>query len=532
MANKTIEMSKLKQIIRLYSEGYSIRTISKRLCIHRKTVSSYVDQIASCGISCESLLKEDDSDLEGLLEKDKVVRHDKVRIADLLAYYPVMEKELGRVGVDKWNMWNDYKAIHPEGYAYSHFCREYNRWKKKTEVSAHFEHKAGDKMYVDYTGSKLQIVDRHTGEVKYVEVLVVLLGYSQYTYVEACVSQKKEDFIAGIENALHYFGGVPSAIVTDNLKSAVVRSCKYEPQLNETFESFALHYNTTILPTRAYKPKDKALVEGAVNIVYKRIFAPLRDRIFFSLYELNEAIREEQEKHNGLLFKGKDHSRKQLYSEVEKQALQPLAAERYQLKDFHWQMVHKNSHIYLRQDKHYYSVPYKYITQKVKVVYNRSCVEVYASNERIAVHKREGGQHQYTTEPLHMPSAHRFVSEWNPERFMSWAAGIGEPTRLIIEKILDTKQHPEQSYKACTGILSFARKVGKERLNNACDRAMYYQSYGYQIIKNILAKGLDKEPLQSELLLEIPAHENIRGEQYYSQNIMTETILQSSNKRK
>jgi transposase len=345
--------------------------------------------------------------------------------------------------------------------------------------------------------------------------LVALLGFSQYTYVEASLSQKKEDFILGIENSLYHFGGVPAAIVTDNLKAAVTKASRYEPKVNETFERFAMHYSTVILPTRAYKPKDKALVEGAVNIIYKRIFAPLRDRIFFNLKELNQAIKEELEKHNTMLFSRKSHSRKQLYIEVERQALQSLATSRYELQNCNWQTVHKNSHIYLSEDKHYYSVPYKHITQKVKVVYSRSCVEVYLHHERIAAHKREIGLYKYTTESMHMPSAHQFVSEWNPERFISWANDIGESTRIIIEKILETKAHPEQSYKACLGVLSFAKKVGKERLELACQRAMYYQSYGYHIIKNILNKGLDKEPIQLEIPCEIPNHSNIRGEVYY-----------------
>lgn len=515
MANKVISMSKLRQILRLKEQGYSNRKAGAMLGLHRETVRSYANQSLALGLSYKELLELDDIELEGMFHKPKHVKLNKPRLAELENYFPTVEKELGRVGVDKWNLWLEYKEKFNDGYAYSHFCRGFNKWNLRQQVSAHFEHKAGDKMYVDYTGKKLHIVDRKTGEVIPVEVLVSLLGYSQYTYVEASLSQKKEDFIAVIENAFHYFEGVPSAIVTDNLKAAVSKASKYEPKVNETFEHFALHYNTVVLPTRAYKPKDKALVEGAVNIIYRRVFAPLRDRIFFTLRELNQAIKEELEKHNTLLFKGKNHSRKQLYIEVEKQALQPLATGRYELQNCNWQTVHKNSHIYLSEDKHYYSVPYKHITKKVKVVYTRSLIEIYLHHERIAVHKREIGLYKYTTEPLHMPSAHRFVSEWNPERFINWANEIGESTRIVIEKILETKAHPEQSYKACLGVLSFAKKIGKERLELACQRAMYYQSYGYHIIKNILNKGLDKEPIQLEIPCEIPRHKNIRGEVYY-----------------
>jgi transposase len=516
MANKSISMSKLRQVIRLKSQGLSNRRVSLFTGLHRETIRSYENQIKSSGMDYAFLLEQSDQDLEAYFVRERIVVRQDSRVEELSAYFPEMEKELGRVGMDKHNCWKEYKERYPEGYAYSHFCREYNRWQRNRSVSARFEHKAGEKMYVDYTGSKLSIVDRSSGEIKTVEVLVVVLGYSQYTYVEAMMSQKKEEFIAGVENALHYYGGVPQGIVTDNLRSAVSQSCNYEPKVNETFERFALHYNTVILPTRSRKPKDKALVEGAVNIVYKRIFAPLRNRVFHSLSELNTAIREQLHTHNTKLFKGREHSRRDLFEGLEKSTLSPLSGERYELQISNWLSVHKNSHIYLHEDKHYYSVPYRLIGQKVKVVYSRSCVEVYYHYERVAAHKRVYGQFSYTTLPDHLPSTHRFVSEWNPERFIRWASEIGEPTRLIIEGILQTKSHPEQSYKACLGVLGFVRKVGKDRLNNACARALYYQSYGYNVIKNILAKGLDKQPAQLDILSQIPEHENIRGGYYYN----------------
>lgn len=515
MANKTINMQKIRQILRLKQEGVSNRKAAQMLGVHRETVRRYFNQIVELGISYELLLKEEDSVLENIFEKHKFPKANKGRLDRLHDFFPRMEKELSRVGVDKWNLWSEYKELESDGYAYSHFCRAYNSYCQKQQVSAHFEHKSGDKLYVDYTGSKLFFVDKLNGEIKSVEVMVAVLGHSHYTYVEGSLSQKKADFISAIENALHYFKGVPKAIVTDNLKSSVTKSCKYEPQLNETFESFALHYSTTILPTRAYKPKDKAIVEGAVNIVYKRIFAPLRDITFFSLREVNAAIREQLEKYNSINFKGKDHSRKTLFEQAEQAELGSLPLERYELRNYNWQTVHKNSHIYLSEDKHYYSVPFKHISQKVKVVYSSTELEIYLNHHRIAAHRRDRKPYGYTTEKDHMPSAHRFVSEWNPERFLSWAKDIGEPTRFIVEKILSNKSHPEQAYKSCLGVLSFAKKVGNERLNNACGRAVYYQSYGYHIIKKILDKGLDKDPVQLEIACTIPVHDNVRGQSYY-----------------
>lgn len=514
MANQTINMQKIRQIIRLKQEGYSNRKIALMLSLHRETVRRYVNQIHELGLEYELLLKEEDGVLESVFEKPKFLKTNTDRLQKLQELFPGMEKELGRTGVDKWNLWTEYTQQHPEGYTYSHFCREFRRWQQKQDVSAHFEHKAGDKAFVDFTGKHLFIVDKQTGEIKKVEVFVAILGYSNYIYAEVTASQKKEDFIGAVENALHYFGGVPQAIITDNLTSAVTKSCKYEPQLNETFESFALHYGTTILPTRAYKPKDKPLVEGAVRIVYRRIFAPLRNTTFYSLEELNAAIRKLLEVLNAINFQKKAHNRKTLFEEVEKKELTPLPQWKYELKNYRWLTVQKISHVYLYEDKHYYSVPFRYIGDKVKIAYASTQVEIYLNHERIAVHRRDR-RPGYTTVREHMPSANNFVADWNPERFKSWATDIGEPTRHIIDKILEIKTHPEQAYKSCVGVLGFAKKVGKERLNNACRRALSYESYGYPIIKKILNKGLDKEPVQLEINCTIPLHENIRGETYY-----------------
>ena len=321
--------------------------------------------------------------------------------------------------------------------------------------------------------------------------------------------------MASMENALRYFGGVPQALVTDNLKTAVTRSSKYEPQLNETFESFALYYNTTILPTRAFKPKDKPLVEGAVKIVYRRIFAPMRNTTFFNIEELNAEIRKLNILLNANNFKGKDHSRIALLNQVEIKELKPLPDERYELKQYRWLTVQKTSHVYLSEDMHYYSVHYKYNRQKVKVAYTNTHVEIYYEHVRIALHRRNRKPYGYSTQKEHMPSTNRFVSEWNPDFFLSWADGIGEPTKKLIEKILESQTHPEQGYKSCLGVLSFTRKVGKERLNNACERALSFGEYKYSIVKKILDKGLDKEPIQQEVQFVIPFHENIRGETYY-----------------
>ena len=377
------------------------------------------------------------------------------------------------------------------------------------------EHKVGDKLYVDFAGERLTIVDKQTGEIQQVEIFVAILGASQLTYVEAVMSQQKEDFIGACENALHYYGGVPAAIVPDNLKSAVTKSSKYEPVLNESFADFAEHYSTTILPAMAYRPRDKALVENAVRIIYTRIYAKLNELVFFTLEELNSNILIALEEHNNLLLTGRNYSRRQQFEEVERSALEPLPPLRFELKKQVFVTVMKNGHVSLSADKHYYSVPYRFIGKKIKLMYSSHTVDVFYNYERIAQHKRLKSPYNYTTDKEHLASTHRFVSDWTPERFLKWAVDIHEDVHLYILKILNRKQHPEQAYKSCVGILGFAKKVGNDRLIKACQRALGYEMYNYKIIQRILEKGLDKETEEETEHLEMPSHDNIRGEEYY-----------------
>ena len=377
------------------------------------------------------------------------------------------------------------------------------------------EHKAGDKLFIDFTGKKLTIVDRDTGELKELEVFVCILGSSQYTYVEACASQKLEDFIRCTENALWFYGGVPRALVPDNLKSAVTKSSRYEPKVNEVFADFAEHYETAVLPTRTYRPRDKAIVENAVRIIYTRVFAPLRNETFHSVADINTAIRELLEKHNDMSFRGREYSRRSLFLEVESRELMPLPEKRYEIKRYAQATVHKNCHIYLGRDKHYYSVHYRHIGKQVKLVYTDSMVEVCHKHERLAVHQRNRKRYGYTTLAAHMPSHHRFVSEWSSERFIAWAGNIGESCQGYIMAILDKKQHPEQSYKSCLGVLHLAKKYGRDRLDNACRRATEYGAYNYNMVERILKKGWDKLDEGADDNLEMPEHQNIRGGKYY-----------------
>lgn len=513
MANKRKTMSKVKQIISLYQSGTSKRTIACQTGISRNTVKKYLHLIKSRGYTYEEFLKLEDADMDEVLKED-ITENDQ-RLSSLEAFLPYMEKELKRTGVNRWVLWEEYKTKHPTGFSYAHFCRHYQQWNKDTESCMHFEHKAGDKVFVDYAGKKLQIVDKQTGEIKSVEVFIAILGASQLTYVEASYSQQSEDFINSMQHAFFYFGGVPAAIVTDNLKSAVTKSNKYEPMLNERFADFASHYGTHILATRPYKPRDKAMVEKAVSIVYSRIYAPLRDRTFYSLSELNQAIKELVDSYNRVNFKTRNYSRMDMFESVEKPTLKPLPVEQYQIKNYALAMVHKNSHVYLSAEKHYYSVPFRYIGKRVKIIYTRSIVEVYHNYQRIAIHERDKNPHGYTSIKSHMPSAHMFVSEWKPEKFINWAKVYGQSVHEYILNILENHQHPEQNYKTCIGILSLEKKYGRERLNKACDRGLYYCNYSLGVIKNILENSMDQLKEEESKQLQIPMHENIRGKHYY-----------------
>lgn len=515
MANKTITMNKIRQIIRLYSQQKGKIFISGQTGASKNTVRKYISKFRQLRITVQELNELNDQQLNELFGKKAETVEVPKRKEDLLAFFPVLDKALGKTGMTREKQWQQYISDHPDGYRYTQFCISYRQWQRKFTPSMHMIHKAGDKMFIDFAGKKPKIVDKETGEIKEVEFFVSILGCSQLMYAEACYTQQKEDFIACCENAFHYIGGVPQAIVPDNLKSAVIKSSKYEPTLNETFEDFAEHYQTTILPARAYRPKDKSLVEGAVKILYNRIYSNINEDDFTSLEQMNAAIRIHLKEVNTVAMKGRSYSRDQKFIELEKETLQPLPLLRYEFKRRSVVTVMKNGHVCLGEDKHYYSVPFKFIGKKVKIIYSRSSVEIFYHLDRIAMHERIKAQYGYTTIKDHMASSHRFVADWSAEKFISLAESLHPDVKVFIERVLEKKQHPEQAYKSCMGILAMVNRVGKSRLINACKRALEYGHYNYKIIQTILDKGLDEYVETEPDQYEMPFHENIRGEDYY-----------------
>jgi len=515
MANKTILMTKVRQILRHHQQGVGSKQINHLTGVSRNTVKRYIRQFIIEELTLEDIERMSDYELDMRFAILTDMRVDP-RLEQLQSLLPGMEKQLKRPGVTMTQLWEKYKAQNPNGYAHTQFYRYYRLYANQVKPVMHIEHKAGDKMYIDFAGKKLHLTDAQTGEIREVEVFAAILGCSQLTYVQAVESQKKEQLIQCCENALHFFGGVPNVIVPDNLKSAVTKSSKYEPIINESFAAFAEHYGLAVIPARAYRPKDKSLVEGIVKITYSRIYAQIEKHVFHSLEELNRAIAVELEKHNSKLFSGRDYSRRQLFEEVEREVLKPLPLYRFELLECKSVTVMKNGHVSLAIDKHYYSVPYTHIGRKVKLFYNSERVEICYQYERIATHTRDQRRYQYTTISEHLASAHRYLSDWTPDKFIREGTAIHEAVKQYIEAILETKAHPEQAYKSCAGILNLQRKVGKERLINACKRALSYEVYNYPILLQILEKRLDNfSEDEKEQPDSMPEHENIRGSSYY-----------------
>lgn len=517
MSNKTIDMITIRQVVRLYATGRGTKYISQSTGVARNTVKKYLYRYAQLRLSMEQLDKMSDVQLSNIFLVKETIKVADKRLTDLTAKLPSLAVMLKKRGVTKGMVYQKYIQQCPDGYKSSSFLQKLNVFVSAGKPSMRMEHKAGDKMFVDYTGKKLQIVDKQTGELQDVEVFVAILGCSQLTFVMAMASQQKEDFIMGCEQALHFYGGVPLAIVPDNLRSAVTKASKYESRLNDNFAAFAEHYHTFGFPTRTYKPKDKALVEGAVKIIYTTIFSTIDQQVYHSIAELNKAILQLLQVHNNKLLTGQTYSRRQQFEELEKPALQPLNPYRFELMTTQLSTVNKYGHVLLSVDKRYYSVPFKLIGKRLKIKYSTKTLSVYDDTEVVAVHDRFYGKgHKYITVQEHLASQHQYLSEWNPQKFMAIATAIDEVVANYIGKILAREMYPEQSYKSCSGVLNLAKRVGNQRLINACKRADSYGLYNYGIIDQILRSKADYIAFDDDVPnASMPSHDNIRGQDYY-----------------
>ena len=446
-------MRKINEVARLKAAGLSIRQIARSCNVPVSTVGDYLKRLSAAAISWPLP--------EGVSEEelhDRLFAEPQVRERDEKRPLPQWEdihKELRRKGVTLRLLWEEYREAHAQGYGYSQFCAYYRRWNKSLEVCMRQAHRGGEKLFVDYAGMTMPVVEAKGQGVYEAQIFVAALGASQYLYAEATRTQQLPDWVGSHIRTFEYIGGVSEITVPDNLKSGVSKACRYEPQLNRTYEDMATHYGTVIIPARPRKPKDKAKVESGVQIIEREVLAPIRDCTFFSLEELNRAIRQQLERVNQRRFQKLTCSRWDLFQELDKPALKPLPAQRYEHCDFLEPKVNIDYHIEVRG--HYYSVPYELKNQKIEVRLSARMVEVLCKGKRVASHPRDSRKGRHTTNPAHMPKAHRAQLEWTPSRLINWAGQIGPHCAGCVRHILQTRPHPEQGYRACLGIMRLSK---------------------------------------------------------------------------
>ena len=511
-------MPKLKEILRLYHEGgMSRRAIAASLDISRSTVTNVLARAETTGVGWPLPSElEDESKLESTLYPAVTGRPRKIEVPD----WNYVHQELRRKGVTLQLLWIEYKQEHQDGYQYSQFCEHYHQWKKRLDISMHQQHRGGEKMFVDYAGQTVSIIDPDTGEVREAEIFVAVLGASNYTYAEGQWSQSLGDFIGGHVNAFQYFGGVPELIVPDNLKSAVKKSDRYEPSTNRTYAEMVRHYGCAVMPARPYRPKDKPKVEVGVKIIEQWILAALRNRRFFSLGELNTAIHDALETLNNKPFQKLEGTRASLFAAVDKPALRALPAIPYEFA--RWVQARVAPDYHIEVDKNYYSVPYSLVREYVDVRISEKIVEVFLRGRRVTSHVREThSKYRHITEPAHMPKSHLAHMEWTPEKFINWGKTFGPYTATVTEQILHRKAHPEQAYRSYLGLQALAKKFSRERIESACAHAVSINACTYRSVKSILEAGIDQVTLDLDTDKSMPIHENVRGAAYYSSSFST-----------
>lgn len=511
MPAKRLSMRKIREILRLkYECRQSIRDISSSCSVGKSTVSDYVLRASAAGLTWPLPDDMGDAELEQKLFPSATGTSQRNRF---IPDWVEVHKELKRKGVTLALLWHEYKSNNPEGYQYSWFCHQYADWVGKIDLVMRQEHRAGEKLFVDYAGQTMEIVNRLTGEVKTAQIFVAVLGASNYTFAEATWSQSLPDWIGSHARAFDFFGGVPEVVVPDNLKSGVNKACYYEPDINPTYQDMAGHYSTVVLPARVREPRDKAKAETGVQIVERWILAKLRNHTFFSLAELNTEISRLLDELNDKSFQKLPGSRKSMFETLDHPALKPLPIEPYLFAE--WKKATVNIDYHLEVDGHYYSVPYQLVKKKVDVRMTSATVECFYKNKRVAAHKRSYQKGRHTTIKEHMPTRHQKYLEWSQERFLRWAKKIGPQTVKLTEQILSSRTYPQQAYRSLLGILRLGKSYSDERLEAACGRAIVIGATSYRSVESILKNGLDSKPLPEKETSPPVRHQNIRGSQYY-----------------
>lgn len=511
-------MRKIHTVLRLYHHAkLSQREIARSQAIGYGTVANYLTRARNAGLSWPLPPDMDEHSLERALFPDQCPDAPQRRFTE--PDFARIHLELKSPGMTKQLAWGEYRQVHvDDGYSYSQFCHRYRTWQGRQRRSMRQNHVAGEKVFVDYCGPTVPIVDARTGEYINAQIFVAVLGASNYTFACASVSQKESDWIDAHTKAAEFFGGWATLTIPDNLKSAVTKTHRYVPVLNASYEQWADHYMTAIIPARPYRPKDKSKAENGVLVVERWILARLRKITFFSLGQLNDAIRELLVQLNERAFKKLPGSRRSLFEQIEKSKLLPLPSHRYEYQHVRLARVHVDYHV--EYDKHYYSVPHMLVGSQVEVRASNRIVNVYAGGKRIACHTRSSLQAGHTTLDEHMPSTHRHQASWTPERFEQWSSDIGPSTHHIVCLQLKARRHPQQSFRSAMALLSLAKQYDRVRLERACTRALEIGSPTRTSVQSILKKGLDhlSTEVQQELLDDddhLNSHDNIRGAQYY-----------------
>jgi len=515
MPAERVTRRKINDILRLNETcQLSHRQIAKSCGVARSTVAEILRRATAAGVSWPLPVEVDDATLEARLypETPSIPRAGTSRP---VPEWATIHQELTRKGVTLALLWQEYQAAHPDGYQYSRFCDRYGIWLKTLDRCLRHEHRAGEKLFVDYAGQTMSVRDRHTGALREAQIFVAVLGASNDTDAEATWTQTLPDWTASHVRAFAFFGGAPQIVVPDNLKSGVTKTCRYEPELNPTYQALAQHYGVAVIPARVRKPRDKAKVEVGVQIVERWILACLRHQAFFSLTDLNAAIATCLTRLNARPFKKLPGCRRSVFDTVDRPALQPLPAEPYVYAE--WRHARVNIDGHLEVEGHYYSVPSPLIRAQLAVRLTATTLECFHHGQRVASHVRSDERGRHTTVVAHLPLAYQRYLEWPPSRLIHWAETVGPATAVVVTTILNGRPHPEQGYRSCLGVLRLSREYGGPRLEAACQRAQILGAFAYKSVQSILKTGLDQQPLTepgTPRLLPVD-HAHLRGTTYY-----------------
>jgi len=509
-ARRELTMRQLRLMLRLYQDGVSAREIARTLGVARSTIQDNLARARAAGIDWPLPAEWSDEVLEQRLFARSGLRPGRRRHSE--PDWATLARELKRPGVNLMVLWEEYREAHPDGYGYSRFCDLYREFERRLSPVMRQHHVAGDKVFVDYSGKKIAIVDAATGEVREAEIFVAVLGASNYTYAEATWTQTLPDWTEAHVRMFRYFGGVPRLIVPDNLKSGVHKASFYDPEINRSYAMMAAHYGVGILPARPYRPRDKAKVEAGVRFAQTYILGRLRHQTFFSLAEANSAIRLVLDRMNGHVMRRLGTSRSDLFASVERPALHALPATDYEFAEWRFARVGPDYHVEV--EGFYYSVPHALIRAQVDVRITNRTIEVFHRAKRVAAHQRRYGGARHGTDPQHMPSAHRRYAAWSPERFRRWAHTIGPNTEGLILAVLANRPHPEQGFRTCLGVLRLFRGLNPTRAEAVAARALAIGALTYKSVASILDHNLDRAPQAAESGVVI-SHQNVRGPGYF-----------------